>query len=67
VQAGLAAARRRGRQGGRPRALDNEKLEAVIAALNAGTSKATVCRTFGIPRGTLNDSLKRAGWSGHGA
>jgi DNA invertase Pin-like site-specific DNA recombinase len=67
VQAGLAAARRRGRQGGRPRALDNEKLDAVIAALKGGTSKAAVCRTFGIPRGTLNDSLKRAGWSGHGA
>lgn len=67
IQAGLAAARRRGRQGGRPRALDTEKLEAVIAALNAGTSKATVCRTFGIPRSTLNDTLTRAGWRGHGA
>lgn len=67
VQAGLAAARRRGRRGGRPRALDNEKLAAVIAALNQGTSKAAVCRTFGIPRSTLNDTLARAGWSGRGA
>lgn len=66
VQAGLAAARRRGRHGGRPRALDHEKLEAVIAALNNGSSKAAVCRTFGIPRSTLNDTLTRAGWSGHG-
>ena len=67
VLAGLAAARRRGRQGGRPRALDSEKLEAVTTALKNGASKAAVCRTFGIPRATLNDSLKRAGWSGHGA
>jgi len=67
IQAGLAAARRRGRQSGRPRALDSEKLEAVIAALNAGTSKAAVCRTFAIPRSTLNDTLTRAGWSGHSA
>ena len=67
IQAGLAAARRRGRHGGRPRALDSEKLEAVITALKAGTSKAAVCRTFGIPRSTLNDTLTRAGWSGHGA
>lgn len=66
VLAGLEAARRRGRLGGRPRALDAEKLEAVIAALDAGTRKATVCRTFGIPRSTLNDTLTRAGWNGGG-
>lgn len=66
VLAGLEAARRRGRLGGRPRALDAEKLEAVIAALDAGTRKATVCRTFGIPRSTLNDALARAGWNGVG-
>lgn len=66
VLAGLEAARRRGRLGGRPRALDAEKLEAVIAALDAGTRKATVCRTFGIPRSTLNDALARAGWNGGG-
>ena len=67
VQAGLAAARRRGRHGGRPRALDSEKLAAVIAALNADASKAAVCRTFGIPRSTLNDTLTRVGWSEHRA
>jgi DNA invertase Pin-like site-specific DNA recombinase len=64
VQAGLAAARRRGRRGGRPRALDAEKLGAVLTALDAGTSKASVCRSFGIPRSTLNDALARAGWNG---
>ncbi|OYV54415.1 MAG: resolvase, partial [Acidiphilium sp. 20-67-58] len=63
VQAGLAAARRRGRRGGRPVVIDAEKLAAVIAALDAGATKASVCRTFGIPRSTLVDSLARIGWS----
>lgn len=63
VQAGLAAARRRGRRGGRPIAIDAEKLAAVIAALDGGATKAAVCRTFGIRRSTLIDSLARIGWS----
>jgi DNA invertase Pin-like site-specific DNA recombinase len=63
VQAGLAAARRRGRRGGRPVAIDAEKLSAVIAALEGGVSKATVCRTFVIRRSTLIDSLAGIGWS----
>ena len=64
VQAGLAAARRRGRRGGRPTAIAPEKLEAVISALDGGASKAAVCRTFGIARSTLVDTLARAGWTG---
>src|SRR6202521_2629113 len=63
VKAGLAAARRRGRRGGRPAAIDAEKLAAVITALDAGATKAVVCRTFGIKRSTLIDSLARVGWS----
>jgi DNA invertase Pin-like site-specific DNA recombinase len=63
VQAGLAAARRRGRRGGRPVAIDAEKFAAVVAALDGGASKAAVCRTFGIRRSTLIDSLARIGWS----
>ena len=63
VQAGLAAARRRGRHGGRPTAIDAEKLAAVTAALDDGATKAAVCRTFGIKRSTLIDSLARIGWS----
>lgn len=66
VQAGLAAACRRGRRGGRPVTVQPEKLEAVMATLNGGASKAAVCRTFGIARSTLIDTLKRAGWSGPG-
>lgn len=64
VRAGLEAARRRGRRGGRPVALPAEKMEAVIAALNGGASKAGVCRTFGVARSTLTDSLARSGWTG---
>jgi DNA invertase Pin-like site-specific DNA recombinase len=63
VQAGLAAARRRGHRGGRPVAVDAENLTAVVAALDDGASKAAVCRTFGIRRSTLIDSLARIGWS----
>jgi DNA invertase Pin-like site-specific DNA recombinase len=63
VRAGLAAARRRGRRGGRPVAIDAEKMAAVVTALEGGTTKAAVCRTFGIKRSTLIDSLARIGWS----
>src|SRR5215213_4446242 len=59
VQAGLAAARR----GGRLAVIDAEKLGAVITALDSGATKAAVCRTFGIKRSTLIDSLARIGWS----
>ena len=62
VQAGLAAARRRGRRGGRPMAIDAEKLAAVTSALDGGAPKAAVCRTFGIKRSTLIDALGRIGW-----
>ena len=61
VLAGLAAAKRRGRQGGRPRLIDQEKLEAMIRALAAGATKASVCRTFNVRRSTLNDALARSG------
>jgi len=64
VKAGISAAQRRGRQSGRPRVLEGEKLESVLAALESGTSKAAICRTFGIPRSTLIDSLARVGWTG---
>lgn len=61
VKAGLEAAHRRGRRGGRPLAIDPEKLDQIKAALAAGASKASVCRTFGVSRSTLHDALIRAG------
>jgi DNA invertase Pin-like site-specific DNA recombinase len=64
VIAGLAAAKRRGRIGGRPHAIVGEKLDAIIAALNGGMSKAAVCRNFSIKRTTLIDTLARVGWTG---
>ncbi len=63
IMAGLAAAKRRGRQGGRPPKIDAEKIEQITAALAAGASKASVCRTFNVPRSTLTDTLERIGWS----
>jgi DNA invertase Pin-like site-specific DNA recombinase len=63
VRAGLAAAQRRGRHGGRPASIDAEKLAAVTAALDGGATKAAVCRTFGLKRSMLIDSLARIGWS----
>ncbi|MBU2733106.1 recombinase family protein [Acidithiobacillus ferridurans] len=62
VMAGLAAAKQRGRHGGRPPAITGEKLEMVIAALEGGMSKAAVCRNFAIKRTTLIETLARAGW-----
>lgn len=62
VVAGLAAAKRRGRVGGRPLAIVGEKLDAIIAALNSGMSKAAVCRNFGVKRTTLIETLDRSGW-----
>jgi DNA invertase Pin-like site-specific DNA recombinase len=67
VVAGLAAARRRGRKGGRPPTIDPEKVEQIIRALEGGTSKASICRSFKVARSTLLDTLKRAGWTGPAA
>ena len=63
VKAGPAAALRRGRRGGRPAAIGAEKLTAIVLAFEGGATKAAVCRTFGVKRGTLVDSLARIGWS----
>ncbi len=67
VNAGLAAARRRGRKGGRPPSIGAERIDQIIAALDSGASKASVCRSFKVPRSTLIDMLKRTGWAGAGA
>src|SRR4029453_13270620 len=53
--AGLAAARARGRLGGRPKKLaDANQLELARALYDGGqTDIATICRTLGISRATL--------------
>ena len=59
IMAGLEAARRRGRRGGRARAIDPEKLEAIQSALENGASKAIISRNFGGKRTTLYHALAR--------
>ena len=55
IQAGLAAARARGRQGGRPRKLATPTKVAMAQALydNRRHSIAEICQTLGISRATL--------------
>jgi DNA invertase Pin-like site-specific DNA recombinase len=62
VVAGMEAAKRRGRIGGRPPAIVGEKLDTIIAALDGGMSKAAVCRNFSVKRTTLIETLARADW-----
>jgi len=59
TMAGLAAAEKRGRHGGRPRVINAEKMETILEQLSAGVSKASVCRNFHIKRSTLYDALER--------
>ena len=59
VNAGLEAAKQRGRVGGRPKAIAPEKLTAILEAVDSGMSKAAICRTFGVKRTTLIETLGR--------
>ena len=60
THAGLAAARARGRTGGRPKKLSDPKQLALAQRLYADgqTDVATICRTLGISRATLYRALK---------
>ena len=48
-----------GSQGWTHPALDPEQVEQIVSALDAGPSKASVCRGFKVPRSTLLDTLAR--------
>lgn len=61
ILAGLEAAKRRGRKGGRPVVISEEKRGAIVEALKGGMSKAAACRTFNVKRTTLYEALKREG------
>ena len=64
TQAGLAAARARGRKGGRPKLLDPEKRRHVVALYNDKQhSVAEICRLMGISKPTLYSYL-RGQWLG---
>ncbi|MFN8663114.1 MAG: helix-turn-helix domain-containing protein [Thermomicrobiales bacterium] len=60
TQAGLAAARARGRIGGRPRKLTDVKQRQLAQALyeSGQTDIETICRTLDISRATLYRFLK---------
>lgn len=60
IMAGLEAAKKRGRKGGRPLAINAEKRDAILKMISEGTSKASICRTFHIPRTTLYNMLARS-------
>lgn len=54
TMAGLASARARGRQGGRPRKLNQTKLELAATALaNKDTNVGELCKLLGVSRQTL--------------
>lgn len=59
IMAGLESAKKRGKKGGRPKKIDDEKLQAILNSLKSGQSKASICRTYQIPRTTLYDYLNR--------
>lgn len=59
VIAGLRAAKRRGRRGGRPLALNQDKIEAARELIVNGRTMSAAARAIGVPRSTLVDSLKR--------
>lgn len=62
TQAGLAAARARGRVGGRPRAMTAEKLKIATRLMGDSTvSVGEVCRTVGVSRSTLYRYVTRDG------
>jgi DNA invertase Pin-like site-specific DNA recombinase len=63
VMAGLAAAKRRERQGDRPLMIDAGTLKRITAAMDGSASKASVCRTFKVPRSTLLSTLTRIDWT----
>ncbi|MDP9363611.1 MAG: recombinase family protein [Chloroflexota bacterium] len=61
TNAGLAAARARGRTGGRPKKLADPKQLALAQALYDGgqADVATICKALGVSRATLYRHLKR--------
>lgn len=62
TQAGLAAARARGRRGGRRRAMDDKKVTMAVSLLtNPETSVAEVCKTLKVSRATLYRYLPAQG------
>lgn len=65
IMAGLESAKRRGRRGGRPRRMDDEKTAAAMMLLGQpGATVSGAAHAVGVPRSTLADTLKRTGHHG---
>ncbi len=61
TRAGFAAARARGRQGGRPKALDGKKQEALVSLYKERKhTVGEICKILGISRGTFYTYLNGA-------
>jgi DNA invertase Pin-like site-specific DNA recombinase len=59
TQAGLTAARARGRKGGRPKALTPKKAQMAVSLYNDKTNTITdICRTLNVSRATLYRHLR---------
>jgi DNA invertase Pin-like site-specific DNA recombinase len=58
---GLAAARAQGRVGGRPRALDEKKRQALIDLREVGRSVSELVDLFGVSRATVYRVIREAG------
>lgn len=58
VNAGLEAARKKGRVGGRPAALDNKQKQMAIAMFNGGALKGDIAKHFNVSRQTVYNILK---------
>ncbi len=59
IMAGLEAAKKWGKRGGRPYAISEEAMDGIREALKTGASKAAVCCIVGVKRSTLYDELAR--------
>lgn len=57
TKAGLAAAKERGRVGGRPTVMTPERMKAAKAMKKEGISTAQIARTLGIGRATVDRAL----------
>jgi DNA invertase Pin-like site-specific DNA recombinase len=58
--AGLKSAAERGRKGGRPKAMDDKKIEQARALYRSQIPISEICQTLGISKGTLYRNLSGA-------
>ena len=59
IMAGLEAARKRGKRGGRAKAINDDQMAGIITDIKANVSKAAICRKYGVKRSTLYLALQR--------